>query len=235
MTGCACYRLWSMMNGTTCVVVYSSLFISATVAQPPAPREQPRDRWNKVFTEGAPSLRKQPSALLVSVVSGLEPGTALDLGIGEGRNAFYLAERGWKVTGVDISDVAVDQVKRRSSENKTPVTALVSDLDAYDFGKSQWDLITSFFMHSWHRSSKTDVAARIYDALKPGGVVVIEAFADPPHPSGLRLADLGRSFSKLQVLRQEVVEEEPDWGATNAPAAERKKQRLARFVARKEK
>ena len=136
---------------------------------------------------------------------------------------------------MDISDVAVDQVRKRRSESKLPVTAVVSDLDAYDFGKSQWDLITSFFMHSWHRSSKTDVAARIYDALKPGGLVVIEAFSDPPHPSGLNLADLGRSFSKLQVVRQEIVEEEPDWGATNAPAAERQKQRLTRFVARKEK
>lgn len=69
-----------------------------------------------MFAEGAPSLRKQPSALLVSVSANLEPGLALDLGIGEGRNAFYLGNRGWKVTGVDISDVAVNQVNKRSSE-----------------------------------------------------------------------------------------------------------------------
>jgi SAM-dependent methyltransferase len=223
------------MNRIAFVPLYLCLLTTAIVAQPPAQRENPRDRWNKVFTEGAPSLRKQPSALLVGAVANVEPGTALDLGIGEGRNAFYLAGRGWKVTGVDISDVAVDQVKKHSSESKLPVTAVVSDLDAYDFGKSQWDLITSFFMHSWHRSSKTDIAARIYDALKPGGLVVIEAFSDPPHPSGLSLAELGRTFSKLHVIRQEIVEEEPDWGATNAPAPEGKKARLTRFVARKEK
>jgi SAM-dependent methyltransferase len=222
------------MNKLAIVPVCLCLFAIASVAQPSGPREQPRDRWNKVFAEGAPILRKQPSALLVSVAAGLKPGTALDLGIGEGRNAFYLAEQGWKVTGVDISDVAVDQVKKRSAEHNMSVHAVVSDLDAYEFGTSQWDLITSFFMHSWHRSSNTDVSARIYAALKPRGVVVIEAFADPPHPSGLNLAELVRSFSKLHIIRQEVVEEEPDWGPTNVPTAERKKQRLTRLVARKE-
>src|SRR6188768_3099174 len=81
---------------------------SALSTQKPDPRGSPadqRERWNKEFSSGIPSLRNaQSSEFLAAVIKGLKPGTALDLGIGQGRNAIYLAAQGWDVTGVDISD-----------------------------------------------------------------------------------------------------------------------------------
>jgi SAM-dependent methyltransferase len=69
-----------------------------------------------------------------------------------------------------------------ASAKGATLNAVVSDVDAFDFGKEQWDLITSFYMHGWHRRSPTDVAGRIFDALKPGGVLVIEGFGEPKRP-----------------------------------------------------
>ncbi|MBC8164420.1 MAG: class I SAM-dependent methyltransferase [Bryobacteraceae bacterium] len=120
--------------------------------------------------------------MLVEVTRDSTPGTALDLGTGEGRNALFLAENGWTVTGLDISPVAIQQARKNATDRKLNIEAIVADLDAFDFGQQRWNLITSFFMHAWHGRSKTDVPVRIYDALKPGGVVVIEAFANPPSP-----------------------------------------------------
>lgn len=180
-----------------------------TQAQSPAARA--RDFWNKEFAEGKVLLHKGPSALLVAAIKGRKPGTALDIGMGQGRNAIYLAELGWTVTGVDLSDVAIEQAKATASAKAVTLNTVVSDVDAFDFGKAQWDLITSFYMHSWHRRSPTDVPGRIFDALKPGGLLVIEGFADPPNTAGFQADVLAKQFSRLRILRNEMIEEYPAW------------------------
>ena len=106
------------------------------------------------------------------------------------------------------------------------MNAVVGDLDTFDFGTEKWDFITLFYMHGWQRRSKTDVVARVSQALKPGGLLVIEAFADPPNGLGLKADELSRSFGKLKVLRSESVVDEPDWDVGT-------KKPLVRFVAEK--
>ena len=187
-----------------------------------------RDFWNKEFAEGKVLLHKGPSALLVSAIKGRTPGTALDIGMGEGRNAVYLAEHGWEVTGVDLSDVAVEQAKTSAAAKGLKLNAVVSNVDAYDFGKERWDLIASFYMHAWHRRSTTDVPTRIYDALKPGGLLVIEGFAEPPHKLGLQTEILAKDFSRMRIIRNENLTEFPAWYQTQRVP-------LAFFVAEKQK
>jgi len=202
-----------------------ALLLPQAPTSPPAPVD-PRERWNKEFGSGAPSLTNlAPNALLSSVVKGRKPGAALDLGIGQGRNALYLAENGWDVTGVDISDVAVGQARENAAKKQLAIKTVIANLDAYDFGENQWDLITSFYMHSWHRNSKTDVPARILRGLKPGGVLVMEAFQRPPNVNGFVVSELATQFRDFTILRNEESTATPDWGADGAP--------LVRFVAEK--
>jgi SAM-dependent methyltransferase len=112
------------------------------------------------------------------------------------------------VTGVDISDVAIAEAKKNAAERKVQIDAIVGDLDTYNFGREQWDLITSCYMHGWHNRSATDVPARIYDALRPGGLLVIEGFGKPENPVGFSVEELSKKSSRCL--------EAP---ATNAPAA----------------
>jgi SAM-dependent methyltransferase len=164
----------------------------------------------------------------VSAIAARKPGAALDIGTGQGRNAIHLASQGWTVTGVDLSEVAIAQAKKNAAARKVRAELIVGDLDAFDFGKERWDLITSFYMHSWHDRSKTDVPTRIYEALKPGGLIVMEGFAKPEVPFGFDTNDLKQAFGRFQILRNESAMDKADWDKDN-------NRHIVRFVAAKTK
>lgn len=197
-------------------------------ATPPATQPtNPRDRWNKEYDNGIPALRNPgPSEFLATVVKGRTPGTVLDLGIGQGRNAIFLAGQGWKVTGVDVSDSAVALARKNAAARGVTIEMVVADLDAFDFGSKRWDLITSFYMHSWHKNSKTNVPERLLRALKPGGIVVMEAFRRPPNTNGFVTAELTELFRSFRIIRNDESTVRADWGP-HGPAE------LVRFIAEK--
>jgi SAM-dependent methyltransferase len=132
------------------------------------------------------------------------------------------------VTGVDISDVAIAEAKKNAAERQVQMEAIVGDLDKYDFGREQWDLITSFYMHGWHNRSSTDVPARIYDALRPGGLLVIEGFAKPENPFGFSVEELSKAYGRLRILKSEFVKTKGEWDKDNEA-------QIVRFVAEKAK
>ena len=135
--------------------------------------ERTRQRWNFILTDSlarARVLNEQPNALLVETVKGLRPGTALDADMGEGRNAIYLAQKGWQVTGVDIAEKALAYAQRKAAATGVTLTTQVHDMATYDWGTNKWDLIVLSY------AGGRDYAARVQQALKPGGLVVLEAF-----------------------------------------------------------
>lgn len=135
--------------------------------------ERTRVRWNYILTDSvarARTLNEQPNALLVETVKNLKPGTALDADMGEGRNAIYLAQQGWQVTGVDIAEKALAYARARAKKLGVSFNAEVADMAKYDWGTNRWDLIVLSY------AGGRDYAARVQKALKPGGLVVLEAF-----------------------------------------------------------
>jgi SAM-dependent methyltransferase len=192
------------------------------VAEAASSPEQVREFWNTRFTQGTQDVTTDASGLLVDSIAGRKPGAALDLGMGEGRNALYLAANGWTVTGVDISGVALSKARQTAAARGLTFDSVEADLDAYDFGSERWDLITSFYMQDWHANSKTDIPTRIFDALKPGGMIIIEGFGPPR----LKEADLRRGFERMRILRCETLEDDPEWGRGQ-------KRTIVRFVAEK--
>lgn len=135
--------------------------------------ERTRQRWNYLLTDSvarATVLNAAPNALLVETVRGRPPGTALDADMGEGRNAIYLAQQGWQVTGVDVAEKALAYAQNRAQGLGVKLTTEVHDMATYDWGTSRWDLIVLSY------AGGRDYAPRVARALKPGGLVVIEAF-----------------------------------------------------------
>lgn len=189
----------------------------------------PRDRdfWNGKFSDPKTEFRRAPSPLLVDAIRGRHPGRALDLGMGEGRNTIYLAQQGWQATGVDLSNVAVAQAKARASHLHVTLTAIVDDLDHYEFGKDQWDLIALFYVHAWYNGARPRSTARLLAAIKPGGLLVMEGFAGPEkfmfQPNELLL-----DFPGLHVLRYEDTRAEAEWAPGQIS-------RVIRFVGEKTK
>jgi SAM-dependent methyltransferase len=185
-----------------------------------------RDNWNEIFRNGL-GFARAPNRLLVETVKGKKPGTALDVAMGQGRNALHLAAAGWKVTGIDISDEGIRIAREEAARRKVALEAVNVNIDEYDFGKSRWDLVTMIYAGS-------DAAwiEKIKPALRPGGLFIVEYFAKEPSDSsgpgdgGFAPGQLAKLFATgFEILRDEVVEDAPDWALDRA--------RLVRFVARK--
>jgi SAM-dependent methyltransferase len=204
-----------------------ALFSLVLVANGQAVDPRDRDFWNGKFNDPKTQFNREPSRLLMEAIRRRQPGRALDLGMGEGRNTIFLAQQGWQATGVDLSDVAVAQAKVRAAKLHVNLTTVVDDLDRYDFGKGKWDLITLFYMHAWYHGGKPASPRRLMEALKPEGLLVIEGFAGP-EKFMFQANELLRDFGGLRVLRYEDVEDEADW----APG---RTSHIIRFVAEREK
>jgi hypothetical protein len=97
------WRLWTSLFALT----------GALLAQ--TSNDHGRTFWDNLFRNGQISFNREASKLLQYAVNGRRPGAAIDLGMGEGRNAVFLASKGWRVTGVDFSAEAVKQAKSRAA------------------------------------------------------------------------------------------------------------------------
>jgi SAM-dependent methyltransferase len=183
--------------------------LPALLAQTIDPSDQ--KYWNGKFNDPNTLFKRAPSRLLVDAIHDRKPGSAIDLGMGEGRNAIYLAQQGWQVTGVDLADAGVAQAKKRAAELHLNLTVVVDDLDHYDVGKNQWDLIAMFYVHAWYHGAKQMNVNRLKQALKSGGLIVMEGFAGPEkfmfQPNEL-LADFS---GDLRILRYEDLQAEAEW------------------------
>ncbi len=173
------------------------------------------DYWNRFYTDGKSNFNRGPNNFLVQMVEGLSPAVALDYGMGEGRNALYLAKLGWQVWGFDPADAAVALAQERAKElGLTLHTAAVRDTQ-YDFGKERFDLI----LFSW--TMPLVPVQKLIDALKPGGIVVMECGAD-----FVGRNEMLKKFDPLQIVRYEIIRAKADF-------YDRRETDVLRMVARK--
>lgn len=180
--------------------------------------------WDRTYARGT-GFRLEPNALLQQTAASLPPGVALDVGMGQGRNALHLASLGWKVTGVDPS-VEGNRIAREAAAAKgLTLDAVVGGIEDFDLGRERYDLVALIYVGG------ADLAERIIAALKPGGVVVVEFFhrdmeASLGHHMGaFETHELERLFPGFEVLRSETVEDVADFGLQRS--------KLVRFVGRK--
>jgi SAM-dependent methyltransferase len=169
--------------------------------------------FDRIYSFGEPGFSVQPNALLVETVSGREPGKALDIAMGQGRNALYLASRAWDVTGFDVSREGIAVAQRAATERDLQIKALVSAHDEFEYGSSTWDLIVM----TYALVPVTDVpfAATLVKALRSGGLIVTESFATdpkrPPRPVEIDPDLLRQAYSSLRILKFETREDVIDW------------------------
>ena len=97
-------------------------------------------RWNIVLTSNK-QFNTEPNRFLVRMLERLEPGKALDVGMGQGRNAIYLAQQGWDVTGFDPAVFALQAADQRASELGVKLNIVVAGEEDFNWGEEQWDLI----------------------------------------------------------------------------------------------
>ena len=128
--------------------------------------------WDEMYEKRQAPWDSEPNPLLPEVVEGLAPGTALDLGCGEGSDAVWLAKRGWRVTAVDLSNVALD--RGRAADTDQLVNWLQADLFAWQPPERAFDLVSTHFLHlpTAGRAAFFEGLAR---AVRPGGTLFVVA------------------------------------------------------------
>jgi len=131
-----------------------------------------REEWNRRYEEKELVWTARPNRFLVAEVADLPPGRALDLACGEGRNAVWLAERGWQVTGVDFSDVAVAKAHRFAAARGVEVELLVADLVGYEPARDAYDLVIVFYLHV-PAAERGPIVRRAAAAVAPGGTFLL--------------------------------------------------------------
>jgi len=171
------------------------------------------ERWNRILTAEKPAFNVNPNRFLVEIAKGRKPGTALDIGMGQGRNAIWLAQQGWDVTGFDPADKAVAVAQSAAEKAGLRLHTQVARMEDFDFGEGRWDLILLSYVGG------REMAAQLQRALKPGGVLVIEAFhrdATKGHSIGNAVVfDTGQLpalYPQLRVVRYEEPVELADFG-----------------------
>lgn len=118
---------------------------------------------------------------LARVAAPLSPGSALDLGCGEGGDALWLAAEGWRVTAVDIAPTALARGAARAAVEGTAerIDWLERDLGTW-IPEGSFDLVSACFLHSGHGLPRTEVLRRAAAAVAPGGTLLIVGHREPP-------------------------------------------------------
>ncbi|GAA0950537.1 class I SAM-dependent methyltransferase [Actinocorallia libanotica] len=122
--------------------------------------------WDRKYAAKELLWSVEPNRFAAEGLAGLPPGRALDLACGEGRNALWLASRGWKVRAVDFSPVAV--ARARELDREGAVEWEVADLTAYPFPVAAEDLVLVSYLHL-PPAQMRPVLANAARALAPGG------------------------------------------------------------------
>lgn len=130
--------------------------------------------WDGVHAARPQTASPRPNARLVETAADLPPGDALDLGCGNGGDALWLAGRGWRVTAVDLSAVAVQRLTERAARAGLGerVSARRHDLDR-SFPAGHFDLVTAHYLHTPYDLDRASVLRRAAHALRPGGRLLV--------------------------------------------------------------
>jgi SAM-dependent methyltransferase len=158
--------------------------------------------WNQRYSQ-TPSEEREPASLLVENLVLLPlGGKALDLAMGTGRNAVYLASLGFRVTGIDISPVAVQMARSRAQWAGVKIEGIVANLEHYRLPEAEYDVVLNFYY------LQRSLAPQIVRSLRPGGVLCFESYTQEqarygrPHTISylLRSGELAQMFPELETL-----------------------------------
>lgn len=167
-----------------------------------------KNTWDKKYSKKSYIYGKAPEKFLAENYDYIPPKSkVLDVGVGEGRHAVFLAQKGYDVLGIDISSVALKKTKQLAREYKVRVDTILGSFKSYKFQEGQFDAIINFYFVDEGINNK------LQKYLKPGGILVYEAFTtnqlkkpgfekyNDAHM--LKPGELLKLFPNMQILKYE--------------------------------
>ena len=170
-------------------------------------------RWDERYAGREYLWDVQPNQFVERHLRGLEPGTAVDLAAGEGRNAVWLAQQGWSVTAVDFSQAGLDKASRLAADAGVADRVVTVTADVLSWTPAEpVDLVVIAYLQLPPEQVRTALG-HAASWLRPGGRVLVVAhdrsniehgYGGPPMPD--RCYDLGETVAALAGLEVETAE-----------------------------
>ncbi|MCD9199007.1 SAM-dependent methyltransferase [Aeromicrobium wangtongii] len=166
------------------------------------------DYWDDRYASEDRIWSGQPNPQLVDRIAAMAPGRALDVGCGEGADAIWLAQQGWTVTALDVSQVALDRAARHAADAGVAdaITWHRVDLSAWAGEPGAYDLVSAQFMYLPPPALPT-LYRQLGDGVAPGGTLLLVGH----HPIDERPGD--HDFPDIRWTPEEAVEwlDADDW------------------------
>ncbi len=173
-----------------------------------------REDWNRKHGGAGLLFGVEPNRFLVAETEGLVPGRALDLACGAGRNAVWLAERGWQVTAVDFSDVALANARSLGADRGVHVEWIEGDLRRWLPPAASFELVAVLYLQLPAEERRV-VLGRASAAVAPGGTLLVVGhdlqnlnggWGGPKDPSVLLTpAEVAAELPRLEIEKAERV------------------------------
>ena len=180
--------------------------------------------WDERYSQPGFAYGTEPNEFLAAAAGRIPVGAGpvLSLGEGEGRNAAYLAGLGHRVVAVDQSEVGLAKARRLAAARGLAIDAVCADLTSFHIEPGAWAGIVSIFCHL-PRRVRVPLYAAIVRGLRPGGVLVLEAYTPkelgrgtggPQDPDMLvSLAGLTEELAGLEFVHARELDREVREGA----------------------
>ena len=131
-----------------------------------------RERWDTVYAERDRLWSGNPNGALVAEVADLTPGRVLDVGCGEGADAVWLARRGWDVTALEVSGVALDRARGHAADAGVDITWLHAGLAEAALPAGSFDLVSAQYP-ALPRTPDARAETALLAAVAPGGLLLL--------------------------------------------------------------
>jgi SAM-dependent methyltransferase len=178
--------------------------------------------WDDRYRSHTALWSGNPNPHLVAEAVDLIPGSALDVAAGEGADAIWLAGRGWQVTAVDISIVALEraaaEAERAGHRVAERITWRQQDLIGWEPYRSDYDLVSAQYLHL-PREPRRILFDRLASAVAPGGTLLIVGH----HPSDLETTMHRQQMPELVFTGDDIADrlDPADWTIVTNAAADR--------------
>jgi len=158
--------------------------------------------WDERYSQEEYVYGTEPNDFLRQHVDAIPKGRVLSLCEGEGRNAVFLATKGYTVTGVDSSSIGLAKAQKLATARGVSITTELADMADFSIAQNTWDGVVSIFCHI-PPAMRAELHRQVVAGLKPGGVLVLEAYT----PDQLALGTGGPKVKEMTMTAEDLRRE----------------------------